>query len=91
MQLRYEKRIVEKELKCFHCGETFVENVVHFDDKDFCCEGCKLVYELLNENNLCTYYSLNASPGVHFKKSDQSQKFVYLDKPKQYDYNLSIV
>ncbi len=79
MQLHYEKPRVDKNLKCFHCGETFVENSIVFEDKKFCCEGCKLVYELLNENNLCTYYSLNASPGKQFKGSEQSQKFLYLD------------
>lgn len=33
------------------------------NEKIFCCEGCKMVYELLNENNLCTYYQLSRHPG----------------------------
>ncbi len=63
--------------KCYHCGETNI-GLVRFDNKDFCCEGCKLVYELLNENNLCTYYSLNHTPG-NTQKSAYSGKFNYLD------------
>ena len=29
------------------------------NDKQFCCEGCKQVYLLLNENNLCVYYDFD--------------------------------
>ncbi len=33
------------------------------DGKLFCCSGCKIVYEILEQNNLCTYYTLQQSPG----------------------------
>ena len=42
--------------QCYHCGEECLEDNVKFDAKDFCCPGCKLVYEVLSENNLCNYY-----------------------------------
>ena len=41
---------------CYHCGEDCKDTKISLQDKTFCCDGCKLVYELLNENNLCDYY-----------------------------------
>jgi Cu+-exporting ATPase len=66
---------------CFHCGER-CENEIQFDEKVFCCEGCKTVYSLLNENNLCQYYQLNHHPGVALKKEIHKNKFAYLDDPQ---------
>lgn len=79
MQLHFNKQNVETQIQCFHCGEKSTESLIRFDEKEFCCEGCKLVYELLNDNNLCTYYSLNSSPGIHLNKSVTSDRFLYLD------------
>jgi P-type Cu+ transporter len=78
MKLHFLKDQVGKETACFHCGEKFTGTIVKFDNKDFCCDGCKLVYELLNENNLCTYYSLNNAPGISQSK-EKTGKFGYLD------------
>ena len=66
--------------KCYHCGESCVEETLVFEEKNFCCQGCKLVYEVLSENDLCEYYSLETSPGksqknVHSRKN----RFDYLD------------
>ncbi|MBK7854690.1 MAG: heavy metal translocating P-type ATPase metal-binding domain-containing protein [Bacteroidetes bacterium] len=47
---------------CYHCGDNCPNEYIHIDEKFFCCEGCKLVYEILNENNLCSYYSFNENP-----------------------------
>lgn len=45
----------------------------------FCCSGCKMVYELLNQNELCTYYDLNENPGVAQKTAVREDKFEFLD------------
>jgi Cu+-exporting ATPase len=67
-------------VKCYHCGDDCDEQVITSDEKIFCCTGCKLVYEILRENNLCNYYSLNDNPGT--KQSDIVQKrFAFLDEP----------
>ena len=78
MQLSNFKIDKSKRTACFHCGEDCLEESIAFNDKTFCCDGCKLVYELLDENNLCTYYDLNDTPGVSFKNAD-SGRFEYLD------------
>ena len=49
------------------------------DSKTFCCEGCKQVYLLLNENNLCTYYDFDKNPGIKVKGKFISERFAYLE------------
>ncbi|MCB0463834.1 MAG: heavy metal translocating P-type ATPase metal-binding domain-containing protein, partial [Flavobacteriaceae bacterium] len=48
---------------CFHCGDDCNISIVKFDDKSFCCNGCKTVYEIFSESDLTCYYDLQASPG----------------------------
>lgn len=74
--------------KCYHCGDDCNNGVVHFNDKKFCCNGCKTVYEILNENDLGCYYDLEQSPG---KIPEAIKgKFDYLDNDaiteKLYDF-----
>ena len=49
------------------------------DSKPFCCQGCKQVYLLLNENNLCSYYDFDKNPGIKAKGKFISDRFAYLD------------
>ncbi len=73
------QKLVETEAKCYHCGEVCVEELILVNEKQFCCEGCKLVYEILNENNLCTYYNFNETPGISPAKNGVDKQFAYLD------------
>lgn len=65
-------------MSCYHCGEQ-CEEVIEAEEKQFCCEGCKQVYLLLNENNLCTYYDFDKNPGIKAKGKFVSERFAYLD------------
>lgn len=65
--------------KCYHCGELCEDELVKFDDKSFCCNGCKMVYDILDENDLCNYYDLQNAPGINLKSRNYAQKFTYLD------------
>jgi Cu+-exporting ATPase len=38
-----------EETLCYHCGTPCVTSAIAIDDKTFCCDGCKLVYEIINE------------------------------------------
>ena len=67
---------------CFHCGENCSSSTIHIEEKKFCCEGCKLVYEILNENDLCKYYDITKTPGISVKGKFVSEKYVYLDDEK---------
>jgi Cu+-exporting ATPase len=68
------------QLTCYHCGETCKETKVIYNDHTFCCDGCKLVYELLRENNLCTYYEFEKTPGHSAGKTQAQQIYSALDE-----------
>lgn len=66
--------------KCYHCGEVCDELDLQLDDKHFCCQGCKLVFEVLSENDLCSYYDLESFPGENQKlKNSKSNRFDFLE------------
>jgi Cu+-exporting ATPase len=73
--------LVAEELKllCYHCGDSCTNSHIAIQEKVFCCQGCKTVYEILNENSLCDYYDLGNQPGN--KISTKSEKeYAFLDE-----------
>jgi len=62
--------------KCYHCGEPCEDQLIVQDDKSFCCNGCKTVYELFHENNLCYYYELEDNPGVSPREFENKYDFL---------------
>ncbi len=62
---------------CFHCGAECSSGTVMFDNKPFCCNGCKTVYEILNQNELTCYYDLDQTPGTI--PAEIKGKYDYLD------------
>ena len=67
-------------LDCYHCGEDCRDTMILSGDKNFCCQGCKLVFEVLSENDLCTYYEIANHPGESQKKKRlPSNRFDYLN------------
>ncbi|WP_374166593.1 heavy metal translocating P-type ATPase metal-binding domain-containing protein [Arcticibacter sp. MXS-1] len=65
---------------CFHCGNEIAGELHIHDDKHFCCAGCKGVYQILSQNNLCNYYNYNKTPGQ--TKDVTEQHFEFLNEPK---------
>jgi len=53
-----------KSTQCYHCGDSCDDNLIKFDDKNFCCNGCKTVYEIFSENDLTCYYNFQDNPGA---------------------------
>ncbi|MHC1737144.1 MAG: heavy metal translocating P-type ATPase metal-binding domain-containing protein [Ignavibacteriaceae bacterium] len=68
----------EEKIICVHCGDVCDSRNIRIGDSYFCCEGCKLVYEILNENNLCNYYDINSNPGIKNAPIGK-KKYEYLD------------
>jgi Cu+-exporting ATPase len=66
---------------CFHCGDNLGKKPLQFDDKYFCCIGCKGVYLLLKENHLTDFYSYESNPGLKPLTSSQD-KYAFLDLPE---------
>ncbi|WJJ97847.1 heavy metal translocating P-type ATPase [Algibacter luteus] len=68
---------------CFHCGLEADASKIMFDNKPFCCNGCKTVYEIFSTNDLGCYYDLQNAPGATPK--DIEGKYNFLDNPKIVD------
>lgn len=66
-------------LHCEHCGLECENDLIKLEEHSFCCEGCKLVYSLINETGLCNYYNLNEHPGINQRTSVRENKFSFLD------------
>ena len=69
----------EYSIPCYHCGEDCGTSPVVYDDKNFCCHGCKMVYEILSESDACDYYSIENHPGIKIKANEIGNKYAYLD------------
>ncbi len=63
---------------CYHCGEK-CDHSITIEEKYFCCEGCKQVFLLLDENGMCNYYDLDKTPGIKAKGRYADHRFGYLD------------
>ncbi|MBD0825128.1 heavy metal translocating P-type ATPase [Aestuariibaculum marinum] len=61
---------------CFHCGDICESQTITFNDKTFCCNGCKTVYEIFSENDLTCYYDLQAAPGATPKDIEGKYDFL---------------
>ena len=68
---------------CFHCGQEIEKDRIFFDEKAFCCNGCKSVYEILNVNNLGNFYELNKNSGI--RPDENLSQFDYLDTPEIFE------
>ncbi|MFL1012327.1 heavy metal translocating P-type ATPase [Flavisericum labens] len=65
---------------CFHCGLHSASSDIIFDNKSFCCNGCKTVYEIFSVNDLTCYYDLQQAPGATPK--DIEGKYNFLENEK---------
>ncbi|KAF2508549.1 HAD-IC family P-type ATPase [Flavobacterium zhairuonense] len=66
------------EQSCFHCGIDIPKNEeINFDEKKFCCAGCKTVYEIFSLHDLTCYYDFEKSPGA--TPQDIQGKYDFLD------------
>ncbi|HLV24629.1 MAG TPA: heavy metal translocating P-type ATPase metal-binding domain-containing protein [Moheibacter sp.] len=69
---------------CFHCGQVLEAEEILFDQKHFCCVGCKTVYEILNLNGLEDFYAMNRDAGI--RPDDKANRhFEFLDTPEIFE------
>jgi len=64
---------------CIHCGDDCGKHPVMWEDKPFCCHGCKTVYQILNEKNLKQYYEIGEMPGIKVETEETGDKYAFLD------------
>ena len=68
-------------IQCAHCGEQCDRDHIVTNDLYFCCEGCKTVYDLLSEHDLCGYYSMDDPEMKSLKHlaHKSMERFAFLD------------
>jgi Cu+-exporting ATPase len=66
---------------CRHCGEACPEASPRFEGHSFCCEGCRTVYQVLNDNGLCRYYEIDPKAGVSLRGRARAE-YAFLDEPE---------
>jgi P-type Cu+ transporter len=65
-------------LTCYHCGDAVIGKPIIAKNHDFCCDGCKNVYLLLEGNDLGTFYQLEKQPGQK-PSTARNDKYAFLD------------
>ncbi|SKB98631.1 Cu+-exporting ATPase [Sphingobacterium nematocida] len=65
--------------KCYHCGDVVEQTPYILNEHQFCCLGCQTVYQILNENDLQSYYKYNTHPGK--SQNRHKEDLNYLDEP----------
>ncbi|WP_276389384.1 heavy metal translocating P-type ATPase [Eudoraea chungangensis] len=66
--------------KCYHCGDPCRGYSTFYDNKNFCCSGCKAVYEMFQSNDLSYYYDLEENAGT--SPTITKGKYDFLDNPE---------
>ena len=66
-------------VKCVHCGADCGKAPVIWNDKPFCCHGCKTVYQILNEKEMGDYYKIQPMSGIRIETDGTTKKFAFLD------------
>lgn len=71
---------VQIDIACYHCGQPCQEGIITFAEKNFCCQGCKTVFEVLADHDLCEYYSFETAPGIRQEESPEHD-YAFLNEP----------
>jgi Cu+-exporting ATPase len=69
---------------CHHCGDECPDDKVKIEDKYFCCNGCKTVYQLLSDVNLGSTFDETRSAGIKALKFKEKE-FEFLNDKKIID------
>ncbi len=70
-------------MTCYHCGDDCGRDSVCFEEKEFCCHGCKTVYEIFMTNGLSTFYNIEARAGT--APNEVKRKYDFLDNTEIID------
>ena len=66
--------------ECIHCGQDCGKNPVIWNEKQFCCNGCSMVFQILSEKKLDRYYDMMPTPGIRLDQENTSgTRYAYLD------------
>lgn len=65
--------------QCVHCGADCGSNPIIWQDKAFCCHGCKTVYQILHQSDMEHYYEIQPMSGIRIDAAQPLKKFAFLD------------
>ncbi len=82
--LSEETLVMEQPDICYHCGEPCGHEAVVTDDRDFCCQGCSTVYQIITRNGLDDFYTLAEKPGFSLSQTSKLD-YSWLDDPETRD------
>lgn len=68
----------KQRVECVHCHDECGGSVVMYEGLAFCCDGCKTVYTLLQEQGICPTDSVSSSIISSFTLG-KTVRFAYLD------------
>ena len=66
---------------CYHCGDPCDDVPIEYAGHKFCCNGCRSVFEILNENDLFDFYRIRPER-VNTQKGSSGTVYAYLDDEK---------
>lgn len=69
---------------CAHCGAPVGAEALAVDELAFCCNGCRTVYSLLADRQLCAYYTVDPAAPRGIRPDQHSAEvasLTYLDDP----------
>lgn len=61
---------------CYHCGYDCGKASIVYDQKDFCCVGCKTVYGIFQDSDLAYYYEIQEAAGASPKVLEGKYDFL---------------
>ncbi len=82
MGIELTPHILEK-TSCKHCHEQVVTPFLDDEGQQFCCQGCRSVFQILNQNGLEDFYKIQEQTGDYTKpvKKIEDKQFSYLNNP----------
>ncbi len=69
---------------CYHCGEPCGHETVSADDRNFCCQGCHTVFQIITQNGLDDFYAMGEQPGFSLSRRERLD-YSWLDDPETRD------
>lgn len=72
---------IDNKLLCYQCGQPCTDTAFTVAEKTFCSFGCKTVFEILQDNDLCAYGDTQNVPGRVTGDSAVLKKYAVLDRP----------
>ncbi|MDW3652023.1 MAG: heavy metal translocating P-type ATPase [Bacteroidia bacterium] len=75
----------KESLSCYHCGESCPDDTIQLDQKYFCCEGCKTVYEILESKGMEAYYEIEVQAGISARNKKRVEDYSFLDTAEAFE------